>query len=104
MLELLCTARRIGDYESRTEEYELAFAVADAPPETVQVKYQAARAFEINAALDQCVETARAAIAASAPSLASKPTDESLSQLSWKTLQSVKYDEGASKTAQLELS
>ena len=61
MLELFCTARRIGDYESRTEEYELAFAVEDAPPKGLRIKYQAARAYEINAALDQCVEAARAA-------------------------------------------
>ncbi len=31
MLELVCTARRVGDLESRTEEYELSFAVEDAP-------------------------------------------------------------------------
>ncbi len=103
MPELFCTARRIGDYESRTEEYELAFAVDDAPPETLQIKYQAARAYEINAALDQCVESARAAIAEADPSLADKPTEESLFQLSWKTLQSAKYEGGAPKTRALEL-
>jgi hypothetical protein len=103
MLELSCTARRIGDYESRTEEYELAFFVGDASTHSLQIKYQAARAYEINAALDRCVETARAAIADAAPELADKPTEGSLFQLSWKTLQSAKYEEGASKTRTLEL-
>lgn len=103
MPELQCIARRIGDYESRTEEYELSFAVGDAPPKVLQVKYQAARAYEINAALDRCVETARAAIAEADPDLAGKPTDESLSQLAWKTLQSAKYEEGAPKQRTLAL-
>jgi hypothetical protein len=103
MHELSCTARRTGDHESRTEEYELAFAVGDAPPKTVRIKYQAARAYEINAALDRCAEAARAAIAEAAPNLAGKPTDESLFQFSWKTIQSVKYDEGESRTATLSL-
>jgi hypothetical protein len=96
MPELSCTARRIGDYESRTEEY-------DAPPKTLQIKYQAARAYEINAALEACTEYARAAIAGANPNLAYKPTDESLFQLSWKTLQSAKYGEGAPKKGTLEL-
>jgi hypothetical protein len=39
MRELSCTARRIGDYESRTEEYELSFAVDGAGLRTIQVKY-----------------------------------------------------------------
>jgi hypothetical protein len=103
MLELLCTARRIGDYESRTEEYELAFAVGDTPPRTTEIKYLASRAYEINAALDRCVETARAAIAEADPDLANKPTEESLFQLSWKTLQSAKYEGGAPKSRTLEL-
>ena len=103
MLELQCTARRIGDYESRTEEYELSFAVNDAPPNVLRVKYQAARAYEINAALDARAETARAAIAEAAPDLAARPTDESLAQLAWKTLQSAKYEEGASKSRALTL-
>ncbi len=103
MPELSCTARRIGDYESRTEEYELAFTVDDAQPKTLQIKYQAARAYEINAALDQCVEAARAAIAETNPDLAKKPTEEQLFQLSWKTLQSAKYEEGAPKVRTLEL-
>jgi hypothetical protein len=103
MPELSCTARRIGDYESRTEEYELAFTVDDAPPKTLQIKYQAARAYEINAALDRCAEIARAALAEADPELASKPTDQALFQLSWKTLQSAKYEEGTLKTRTLEL-
>ena len=104
MSELTCTARRIGDFESRTEEYELAFSVDGAPPKKVRIKYQAARAYEINAALDQCVETARASITEADSDLANKPTEESLFQISWKTLQSAKYEEGAPKTARLELS
>lgn len=103
MPELQCSARRIGDYESRTEEYELSFAVDGAPPKVLQVKYQAARAYEINAALDACVETARAAIAEAAPNLASKPTDESLTQLAWRALQSAKYEEGAPRGRALAL-
>ena len=103
MLELVCTARRIGDFESRNEEYELAFAADGAPPKELRIRYQAARAYEINAALDRCVETARAAIAEANPNLAAKPTDGSLFQFCWKTIQSVKYDEGASKTRALEL-
>jgi hypothetical protein len=103
MPELKCSARRIGDYESRTEEYELSFAVDDAPPKVLQMKYQAARAYEINAALDACVEAARAAIAEAAPNLPSRPTDESLTQLAWRTLQSAKYEEGAPKSRTLAL-
>ena len=103
MPELSCTARRAGDYESRTEEYEVSFVAGEASPKTVRVKYQAARAYEINAALDECVEAARAAIAESDPSLADRPTDETLSQLAWKTLQSAKYEEGTPKERSLEL-
>ncbi len=103
MPELSCTARRIGDYQSRTEEYELAFAVDDAPPNILQIKYQAARAYEINNALEACTEAARQAIATAHPDLAAKPTDESLFHLSWKTLQSAKYEEGAPKKRTLEL-
>jgi hypothetical protein len=103
MPELSCTARRIGDYESRTEEYELAFAADDAPPKILQIKYQAARAYEINTALEACAEVARTAIAEANPDLVDKPTDESLFQLSWKTLQSAKYEEGAPKKRALEL-
>ncbi len=103
MPELLCTAKRIGDFESRTEEYELAFSVGEASPESLRIKYQAARAYEINAALDASVETAREAIANSEQALAKRPTDEALSQLAWKTLQAAKYEEGATRTSRLEL-
>jgi hypothetical protein len=103
MPELFCSARRIGDYESRTEEYELAFALSDMPPKKLEIKYQAARAYEINAALEACVEAAREAIAEADPDLVKKPTDESLSQFSWKTVQSAKYEEGEPRTAVLKL-
>lgn len=103
MPELICTARRIGDYESRTEEYELLFGLGDAPLRELRVRYQAARAFEINAALDSAVETARAAISDAEPDLAGKPTDESLQKFAWRAVQSVKYDEGAAKTSRMDL-
>ena len=102
MPELTCTARRIGDYESRTEEYEVLYALGEAPPRGLRLKYQAARAYEINAALDAAVEEARAAISESDPSLA-QPTDEALSQFSWRTIQSAKYQEGAATTSRLAL-
>ena len=97
-----CTARRVGDYESRTEEYEILFAVGEAAPRGLRVKYQAARAYEINAALDAAVEAARAAISEADPSLV-QPTDETLSQFSWRTIQSAKYQEGSAMTSRLEL-
>ncbi len=103
MSELSCTARRIGDYESRTEEYELAFAVGEGPSKKIEIKYLASRAYEINAALDLCVETAREAIVEADPDLANKPTEGSLTQLSWKTLQSAKYEEGEPRTSTLAL-
>lgn len=103
MPELTCTARRIGDYESRTEEYELLFGLGNAPPRELRVRYQAARAYEINAALDSAVETARAAISDVDPDLAGKPTDETLQKFAWRAVQSVKYDEGAAKAATLEV-
>ncbi len=103
MPELICTARRIGDYESRTEEYELSFALDEAGPRKLEVKYQAARAFEINGALDSAVETAREAISDSGTELAKRPTDEALAQFSWRAMQSVKYDEGEAKTSCMEL-
>ena len=43
MPELSCTVKRIGDYESRTEEYEVAYAVGQAPPHGLHIRYQAAR-------------------------------------------------------------
>ena len=103
MPELVCTARRIGDYESRTEEYEVSYSVGGTGPHTLELQYQAARAFEINAALDAAVETAREAIAEADPDLDAKPTDESLSKFSWRAIQSVKYDEGEAKTSRLEI-
>src|SRR3712207_7000133 len=78
MPELTCIARRVGDYESRTEEYELLYAVGEeAAARHLRIKYQAARAYEINAALDAAVEEARAAISEADPNLA-QPTDEAL--------------------------
>lgn len=103
MPELTCTARRIGDYESRTEEYEVSYSLGDARLRSLEIRYQAARAFEINAALDAAVETAREVIAESEQDLASRPTDEALSKFSWRAIQSVKYDEGEPKTSQLEI-
>ena len=104
MPELTCTARRIGDYESRTEEYELTFAAGDAEPRSLRIKYQAARAFEINAALDQSAEAARTVLADAYPQdLAGHPTEEALAQLAWKSLQSAKYEEGATQRRTLEL-
>jgi hypothetical protein len=102
MPELSCIARRVGEYESRTEEYELLYAVGEAAPRGLRIKYQAARAYEINAALDAAVEEARAAISEADPSLA-QPTDEALSQFSWRAIQSAKYQEGAAITSRLAL-
>lgn len=104
MPELTCTARRLGDYESRTEEYELTFAAGNVKPRSLRIKYQAARAFEINAALDQSAEIARAVLEdAYPPDHAGRPTEEALAQLAWKTLQSAKYEEGAPQQRVLEL-
>ncbi len=103
MQDLSCTARRIGDYESRTEEYEISYAVDGTAPRTIEVKYQAARAYEINAALDSAVETARESIAEAAPDLETQPNDGTLSQFTWRAIQSVKYGEGEEKTSRLEL-
>ena len=102
MSDLSCTARRVGDYESRTEEYEVSFAAGDAPGKTLRVKYQAARAFEINAALDAATETARAALLANDPDTF-QPTDEALAKFSWRTLQSAKYENGETRIATLDL-
>lgn len=101
MPELSCTARRVGDYESRTEEYELAYAVGGATPRGLRIKYQAARAYEINAALDAAVEVARTAISEANPELKG-PTDEALSKFSWRAIQSAKYEEGEARTSSLE--
>ena len=67
MPQLRCTVRRVGDHESRTEEYEVAYALGRATPRGLLIKYQAARAYEINAALDAAVEVAREAIAEADP-------------------------------------
>jgi hypothetical protein len=93
MSELDCTVRRIGDYESRTEEYELVFSVGPSSGRALKIKYQAARAYEINAALDAAVETAREAIAADDPDHRG-PTDETLAKFSWRSIQAAKYEEG----------
>jgi hypothetical protein len=102
MPELSCTVRRVGDHESRTEEYELLYAVGDAAPRGLRIRYQAARAYEINAALDAAVEAARSAISEAYPDLP-QPTDETLSQFTWRTIQSAKYEEGEPETSRLEL-
>jgi hypothetical protein len=98
---LTCTVRRVGDYESRTEEYEVSYAVGEAPPRGLRIKYQAARAYEINAALDAAVEVAREAISEADPDLKG-PTDEALSKFSWRAIQSAKYEEGEPRSSSLE--
>ncbi|TCJ20216.1 hypothetical protein E0L93_02180 [Rubrobacter taiwanensis] len=103
MTTLECTARRIGDLESRTEEYELTYSADGGSPKTVRVRYQAARAFEINESLDRGVEAAKAAISEVDPDLAGRVSEEALSQLTWRAMQSVKYEEGAPRTSALEL-
>jgi hypothetical protein len=100
MPELGCTVRRVGDYESRTEEYEVLYAVGGAAPRGLRIKYQAARAYEINAALDAAVEAARAAISEAG---LEGPSDEALSQFTWRTVQAAKYEEGEPRTSLLGL-
>ena len=100
MPELSCTVRRVGDYESRTEEYEISYAVGDARPRGLRIRYQAARAYEINAALDAAVEAARATISEAG---LEGPTDEILSKFTWRAIQSAKYEEGASRISHLGL-
>ena len=102
MPELSCMVRRVGDYESRTEEYEISYAVGDARPRGLRIKYQAARAYEINAALDAAVETARGTISEVVPDFEG-PTDEALSQFTWRAIQSAKYEQGEARTSRLEL-
>jgi hypothetical protein len=102
MPELSCTVRRVGDLESRTEVYEMSYAVEGMQPRELTVKYQAARAYEINAALNAAVETARAAISDADPALKG-PTDEALSQFAWRTIQSAKYERGEPLTSRLQL-
>lgn len=100
MPKLDCTAKRIGDYESRTEEYEVVFS-AGASSRGLEVKYQAARAYEINAALDAAVETAREAISDEAPDQRG-PTHESLAKFSWRAIQAAKYEEGEPVSSSLD--
>ena len=100
MTELGCTVSRVGDYESRTEEYEVRYAVGDAASRGLRIKYQAARAYEINAALDAAVVTARATISEAG---LEGPSDEALSQFTWRAIQSAKYEEGEPRTSRLEL-
>ena len=101
MPELSCTVKRIGDYESRTEEYEVAYAVGQATPHGLHIKYQAARAYEINAAIDAAVEVAMKAIAEADPDHRA-PTDEALSKFSWRAIQSAKYEHGEPRSSSLE--
>jgi hypothetical protein len=100
MPDLVCTVRRVGDYESRTEEYEVLYTVGDAAPRGLRIEYQAARAYEINAALDAAAETARAALSEAA---LRAPTEEALAQFSWRAIQSAKYAEGEARISRLEL-
>ena len=93
MRQLDCTVRRVGDYESRTEEYELVFSVGPSSSRGLKIKYQAARAYEINAALDAAVGTAREVIADDDPDQRG-PTDETLAKFSWRAIQAAKYEEG----------
>ena len=101
MPQLSCTVRRVGDHESRTEEYEVAYALGRATPRVLLIKYQAARAYEINAALDAAVEVAREVIAEADPDQRG-PTDEALSKFSWRTIQSAKYERGEPHTSSLD--
>src|SRR5919106_3051261 len=101
MPRLGCTVRRVGDHESRTEEYEVAYAVGRATPRELLIRYQAARAYEINAALAAAVEVAREAIAQADPDQRG-PTDEALSKFSWRTIQSSKYEQGEPRSSSLE--
>ncbi len=102
MPELILTTRRVGDYESRTEEYEMSYSVDEAARRELRVKYQAARAYEINAALDAAVEASREAISEARPNLP-QPTDETLAQLAWRAMQSAKYASGEPVTSRLDL-
>jgi hypothetical protein len=100
MPQLDCTVRRIGDYESRTEEYDLVFSVGPSS-RGLKIKYQAARAYEINAALDAAVGTAREIISDDDPDQRG-PTDEALAKFSWRAIQAAKYEEGEPVNSRLE--
>src|SRR5919107_2158439 len=93
MPRLSCTVRRVGDHESRTEEYEVAYAAGQATPRVLHIKYQAARAYEINAARDAAVEVARGAIAEAEPDQRG-PTEEALSKFTLRAIQLSKYEQG----------
>jgi hypothetical protein len=99
MPDLVCTVRRVGDYESRTEEYEVLYTVEGAAPRGLRIKYQAARAYEINAALDATAQTAKAALSEAG---LRAPTEGALAQFIWRAIQSAKYEEGEAKTSRLE--
>ena len=101
MPELECTVRRIGDYESRTEEYEIVYSVGQGRPRGLEIKYQAARAYEINAALDAAVEAALEAMAGEDTG-PKRPTHEALAKFSWRAIQSAKYEEGEPVSSSLE--
>jgi hypothetical protein len=101
MPRLACTAKRIGDYESRTEEYELDFSVGPSSSRNLEIKYQAARAYEIHAALDAAVATAWKVIADDDPDQRA-PTDEALAKFSWRAIQAAKYEEGEPVASGLE--
>ena len=101
MPQLSCTVRRVGDHESRTEEYEVTYTVGRTTPHGLHIKYQAARAYEINAAIDAAVEVAREAIAETDPDQRG-PTDEALSKFSWRAIQSAKYERGEPRSSSLE--
>ena len=64
------------------------------------IKYQAARAYEINAALDAAVKVAREAIAEADPGQRG-PTDEALAKFSWRAIQSAKYERGEPRSSSL---
>ena len=100
MPQLDCTVRRIGDYESRTEEYDLVFSVGPSS-RGLKIKYQAARAYEINAALDAAVGTAREVISDDDPDQRG-PTDEALAKFSLRAIQAAKYEEGEPVNSRLE--
>jgi hypothetical protein len=100
MPQLDCTVRRIGDYESRTEEYDLVFSVGPSS-RGLKIKYQAARAYEINAALDAAVGTAGEVISDD-DSDQRGPTDEALAKFSWRAIQAAKYEEGEPVNSRLE--
>jgi hypothetical protein len=100
MPQLDCTVRRIGDYESRTEEYDLVFSVGPSS-RGLKIKYQAARAYEINAALDAAVGTAKEVISDDDPDQRG-PTDEALAKFSWRAIQAAKYEEGEPVNSRLE--